>query len=53
MDLRIPPGMASASGSPGTEPKAQETRAPYQPPELERLGHWQVFTLQQTIPIFP
>ena len=28
-------------------------RAPYVPPTLERLGPWEAFTLQQSIPIFP
>jgi len=28
-------------------------KAPYAPPELERLGPWEAFTLQQSIPIFP
>lgn len=28
-------------------------RAPYAPPVLERLGPWEAFTLQQSIPIFP
>jgi hypothetical protein len=53
MSPRIPLELTSASASPGTEPTAPETRAPYQPPALERLGPWQAFTLQQTIPIFP
>jgi len=28
-------------------------RAPYVPPALERLGPWEAFTLQMSIPIFP
>jgi hypothetical protein len=28
-------------------------RAPYAPPVLERLGPWEAFTLQMSIPIFP
>ena len=52
---RLPPETPSASAprSPGDEPKAPARRAPYQPPALERLGPWQAFTLQQSIPIFP
>jgi hypothetical protein len=53
MDLRIPPETVSASSASGTESKAPETTAPYQPPALERLGPWQAFTLQQSVPIFP
>jgi hypothetical protein len=44
---------ASAPDSQGIEPARPEVRAPYQAPALERLGPWQTFTLQQTIPIFP
>lgn len=44
---------ASSPDSPGNELKLPEVRAPYQPPALERLGPWQAFTLQQSIPIFP
>ena len=28
-------------------------RTPYVPPVLERLGPWEAFTLQMSIPIFP
>ena len=28
-------------------------RAPYKPPALERLGPWEAFTLQMSVPIFP
>jgi len=52
---RIPPEttFASAPDSSEVERKAPLTRVPYQPPALERLGPWQAFTLQQSIPIFP
>lgn len=29
------------------------TRFPFTPPRLERLGEWNVLTLQQSIPIGP
>jgi hypothetical protein len=52
---RIPAETTSAPQpeSPGSTRQAAEARAPYQPPALERLGPWQAFTLQQSIPIFP
>jgi len=52
---RIPLEMTSMSvpGSPDAEQQAPASRAPYQPPALERLGPWQAFTLQESIPIFP
>jgi len=36
-----------------TERPSLLSRAPYVPPVLERLGPWEAFTLQQSIPIFP
>ena len=43
----------SAVEPPAVGLKASPSKAPYAPPTLERLGPWQAFTLQQSIPIFP
>jgi len=54
------PGTPSSHASHPPAPDAQgdgriapPPRAPYAPPLLERLGPWEAFTLQQSIPIFP
>jgi len=49
-----PGGRSSpASEVPETPPTSPPSKPPYQPPVLERLGPWQAFTLQQSVPIFP
>jgi len=41
------------AGSPRADGDHVPSRAPYAKPALERLGPWEAFTLQQSIPIFP
>jgi hypothetical protein len=50
-----PPNVQSPPGPElsGAERTALPLRAPYEPPVLERLGPWEAFTLQMSIPIFP
>ncbi len=49
LNVQSPP--APSSGDAGRTPSPP--RAPYEPPVLERLGPWDAFTLQMSIPIFP
>jgi len=44
---------APAAAAPSPPQPPLSPRAPYVPPALERLGPWEAFTLQQSIPIFP
>ncbi len=46
-DPSPPAGLRHAEG------ELTPLRAPYAKPMLERLGPWEAFTLQQSIPIFP
>jgi hypothetical protein len=37
----------------GQQNRAGKARAPYVPPQLERLGKWRALTLQQSVPVAP
>jgi len=43
----------AAPAAAGTPQPFPSPRPPYVPPALERLGPWEAFTLQQSIPIWP
>jgi hypothetical protein len=49
LNVEFPP----APDSGGAVRSPLPARAPYVAPVLERLGRWEAFTLQQSIPIFP
>ncbi|HVM43870.1 MAG TPA: hypothetical protein VMT77_10190 [Gemmatimonadales bacterium] len=42
-----------AAAAPAAPQPLPARKTPYEPPALERLGPWEAFTLQQSIPIFP
>ena len=56
MQTGIPPTdehLAHGPGPAAAKRSLPAPRAPYVPPALERLGPWEAFTLQQSIPIWP
>jgi len=48
-----PDDLSPPAGSRHVEGDLTLPRAPYAKPVLERLGPWEAFTLQMSIPIFP
>ena len=48
-----PSDLSPPTGSRDAEGNLVPPRAPYAKPVLERLGPWEAFTLQMSIPIFP